>query len=292
VRADEVSWTGLAADDLDDLIGLARRCRAADGGLPLTAEPAFVRRRWAAEGSTARLGRDARGFLVAAAAVRVSGDVATVGTLVDPEARGHGLAAHLLDWGRAAAAHRAAATIVETESLTADQAALFAERGMRQVFAEDVLRIDLTPPIAAPAWPDGAIVHAWDVATAPRFFAVYEAAFRERPGFPAPDAADWIGDLDDDDDFRPAWSLLVEVPGWGDAGFVTAAVGWIDQVGVIPAARGRGLGATLTRASLSRMRADGATEAWLNVNVDNPAAKNVYLRLGFTESGRRARFAA
>ena len=146
-------------------------------------------------------------------------------------------------------------------------------------------------PRAAPAWPAGAILQTWTDEAAPRFFAVYEAAFRERPGFPHHHAATWIGDLEEDDDFRPALSLLVEVPGLGDAGFVTAAAGWIDQVGVIPQARRLGLGAALTRESLTRMRADGATEAWLNVNVDNPA-KNVYLRLGFIESGRRARFEA
>jgi mycothiol synthase len=72
---------------------------------------------------------------------------------------------------------------------------------------------------------------------------------------------------------------------------VTAGLGWIDQVGVVPAARGRGLGAALVLAALSRMRAAGETEAWLNVNVDNPA-RRLYERLGFHRRGRRARFAA
>lgn len=270
---------------------LAGRCLAADGGLPLTAEPDFVRRRWTAEGSSIRVGRDRGGRLVAAAGVRVSDGTATLVTLVDPAERKHGYAAELLDWGLREAAGRAGRTVVETESLTTEQAALFAQRGLRQVFAEDVLRIDLTAPVPAAPWPAGAILQTWTDEAAPRFFAVYEAAFRERPGFPHHHAATWIGDLEEDDDFRPALSLLVEVPGLGDAGFVTAAAGWIDQVGVIPQARRLGLGAALTRESLTRMRVDGATEAWLNVNVDNPA-KNVYLRLGFIESGRRARFEA
>lgn len=291
MRADDVSWGRLDDADLDNLVALAGRCLAADGGLPLTAEPAFVRRRWAAEGSTTRIGRDGRGRLIAAGGARPTGDATTVTTLVDPGVRERGYAAELLDWGLAEAGRRGGPVIVETESLTPEQAELLTSRGLRQVFAEDVLRIDLTSPVPSPVWPAGAIVHPWTAETAPRFFAVYEAAFRERPGFPGHPAATWIGDLEEDDEFRPAWSLLVELPGLGDAGFVTAAVGWIDQVGVIPEARGRGLGSALTAESLVRMRADGATEAWLNVNVDNPA-KDVYLRLGFTESGRRARFEA
>jgi ribosomal protein S18 acetylase RimI-like enzyme len=37
------------------------------------------------------------------------------------------------------------------------------------------------------------------------------------------------------------------------------------------------------------MVADGAVEAWLNVNVDN-AAIGLYRRLGFRVAGRRARY--
>jgi ribosomal protein S18 acetylase RimI-like enzyme len=71
---------------------------------------------------------------------------------------------------------------------------------------------------------------------------------------------------------------------------VTAAVGWIVQVGVMPAVRGRGLGRALITEALSRMAADGEREAWLNVNVDNPGAAQLYRRLGFTDRGRRARY--
>jgi ribosomal protein S18 acetylase RimI-like enzyme len=83
--------------------------------------------------------------------------------------------------------------------------------------------------------------------------------------------------------------VIATVPGRGDIGFVTAAVGWIVQVGVVPAARGEGLGAALIREALTRMQDDGATEAWLDVNVNNPAAK-LYERLGFRHQGRRARY--
>jgi GNAT superfamily N-acetyltransferase len=60
--------------------------------------------------------------------------------------------------------------------------------------------------------------------------------------------------------------------------------------GVVPAARGRGLGGALVCEALARMAADGSPEAWLNVNVNNPGAAALYRRLGFADAGRRARY--
>jgi ribosomal protein S18 acetylase RimI-like enzyme len=214
---------------------------------------------------------------------------ATVTVLVGPEIRPRGYAAELLDWGLDEAARRDGPVTVETESLTPALAELFASRGLVQVFAEDVMRIDLTRPVPVAAWPEGTTLLEWSAETAPRFFAVYQAAFRERPGFPGMPAEEWISDVAGDDEFRPGWSVLAEVPGIGDAGFVTAAVGWIVQVGVRPDARGNGLGAALVEEALGRMVADGAVEAWLDVNVNNVAIV-LYRRLGFRVEGRRARY--
>jgi ribosomal protein S18 acetylase RimI-like enzyme len=151
------------------------------------------------------------------------------------------------------------------------------------------MRID--PAVTTPAeWPDGTDLVEWSEETALRFHAAYEASFRERPGFPGVPAHEWIADNAGDDDFRPRWSVVANVPGLGDAGFVTAAAGWIVQVGVVPQARGRGLGAALMREALTRMTADGSPEAWLNVNVNNPAAAALYRHLGFAATGRRARY--
>ena len=57
----------------------------------------------------------------------------------------------------------------------------------------------------------------------------------------------------------------------------------------MPAWRGRGLGAHLVARSLRALRKAGCEEAWLAVNVDNPAHE-LYLRLGFEDSGIRARY--
>ncbi|GIF21281.1 hypothetical protein Ate02nite_40110 [Paractinoplanes tereljensis] len=376
-----------------DLIGLAERCLRADGGMPLAIEPWFLRRRWAApEGVTFALRPSEGGPLLAAGAVCPSDDGVIVTGLVDPDARGRGLGARVLDHGLLLAGDTA--VTIETESLTDAAAALFESRGFKQVFAEDIMRIalpsappagpaaaspaaaDLTaadptatdpraagpataspavagpataspamagptvaagptlagpataspavagpatasPAVAGPAtaspatagptsagpaaeasggsvgvgagWADGLEVIGWSGSVAERFYAVYTAAFRERPGFPGESAAEWIAEYDDDEEFRAEWSVLVSDSG-GDLGFVTAALGWIVQVGVVPRGRGRGIGAALVREALGRMAADGAAEAWLNVNVNNPGAAALYRRLGFVERGRRARF--
>lgn len=240
----------------DAVRGRCRSCRAGRA-LPrrrrwpavLAADPAFLGRRWQAAGTSALQGRDRAGRLIAAGALRpVSGGVAFCG-LVDPRARGRGLGAHLLGWGLAEAA---GPVTVETESLTAAAAELFAAHGLEQVFAEDVMRIDLDTGVPAAAGPDGMRFSGWSGENAPRFHGVYAAAFRERPGYPGWSEAEWIAEVAGDDEFRPQWSVLATLPKLGDAGFVTAAVDWIVQVGVVPAARRRGVGEALVTEALRR----------------------------------------
>jgi ribosomal protein S18 acetylase RimI-like enzyme len=287
---DALAWAPLDDRASDDLAALAADVLAADGGLRVAAHPAFLRSRWRADGVVTLAARDA-GRLVAAGAVRPqpAEHGARFTALVHPAHRGRGLGGRLLDWGLAEGARLGAVT-VETESLVPAAEALFASRGLRQVFAEDVLRIDLANGVPDPAWPEGTTLREWTAETAPRFFAVYEAAFRDRPGFPGYPAEEWIADVDEDDDVQRQWSVLATVPGAGDAGFVLVEPNRIVQLGVVPAARGAGLGAALVREALRRIRSGGAAEAFLEVNVDNPAGR-LYRRLGFTDAGRRARFA-
>jgi mycothiol synthase len=236
----------------------------------------------------------AGGMLLAAIAVRPGPRGPMVTGLVDPAARGRGIGSRLLDAALAVAAEFEVATAgfvtVETEGLSADAEKLFQSRGLRQFFAEEVMRIDLAAaPVPGPAWPAGTTVAEWNGKTAERFFQVYAASFRERPGYPDPSAAEWIEDTAEDDDFQPERSLLATLPEIGDAGFVSVGDNWIQQVGVVPAARRTGLGGALIREALRRMASAGLHEGWLCVNVDNPAA-SLYRRIGFEGAGHRARY--
>jgi len=57
---------------------------------------------------------------------------------------------------------------------------------------------------------------------------------------------------------------------------------------VAPEARKRGVAAALVAAQLAAARAEGFRRVGLMVNVENTAARRLYERLGFRDSGRRA----
>jgi mycothiol synthase len=135
----------------------------------------------------------------------------------------------------------------------------------------------------------------WSTQLAGQFFAVYAAAFADRPGFPGWSSEQWIEWISDDPDFAPQWTLLADADG-RDIGFVAGApdphrdAGWIVQVGVVPDARARGLGSALVAEVMRRIQAAGRQAVLLNVNTNNPGAASVYRRLGFTTTGQRARY--
>jgi [ribosomal protein S18]-alanine N-acetyltransferase len=61
----------------------------------------------------------------------------------------------------------------------------------------------------------------------------------------------------------------------------------ILTIGVLPAARGRGIGAALMNAALAAAAAKGAKAMFLEVAADNTAARALYARLDFAQVGLR-----
>ncbi|OJW24136.1 MAG: hypothetical protein BGO51_07115 [Rhodospirillales bacterium 69-11] len=61
----------------------------------------------------------------------------------------------------------------------------------------------------------------------------------------------------------------------------------ILTLGVVPSARGRGIGADLLRRAGEIAAGAGATCMYLEVAVGNAAARRLYARAGFEEVGRR-----
>lgn len=280
-----VQWSALAEADLPDLADLAQACLRADGGLPLLAEETMLRRHYLSGVGIG--GRDATGDLVAAAGVMVDGAGRHAATgLVRPSARAQGLGPQLAAWCREHSGGVLLRVVVETTSPETDR--FLVGLGLRRTFAEHVMRHDLAdvPRVRAP---DGIRKVAWDASTAPLFHEAYRRSFATRPGFPDTPLAEWVPDVADEPGFRPERSRVALDAEGAPVGFVTLTDDWVDQVGVVPEWRGRGLGAHLVARSLRALRKAGCEQAWLCVNVDN-AAHGLYLRLGFHDAGLRCRY--
>jgi mycothiol synthase len=146
-----------------------------------------------------------------------------------------------------------------------------------------------TPPLDA-LLPSGITFATWVPALAGQFYAVYQAAFRERPGYLDRSQEEWLAwTATDDDDFLPELSLLACHDGI-PVGFITCAEACVIQLGVRPEWRDRGIGSALLNEALRRFRAQGVDHMLLSVNVNNPSAARVYTRLGFERVGRRAKY--
>jgi mycothiol synthase len=280
-------WGPLTEADLPSLVRLARSCLEADGGLPHLMEPQTLRSRVLAGPSTGA--RDELGDLVAAAGVVHDADGgATMLGMVHPSFRRLGVGSDLLRWARQHAQGRPLRVAVEAHSGSTED--LMREHGLVQTFAETVMRHDLRdiPRVGLPA---GIRTVPFGAETSHAFYTAYVRSFADRPGFPHPTESEWLGWLREDPDFRPDLSRVALDEDGEPVGFVTVSRGWVDQVGVVPQRRGAGLGAHLTVRSLTAIAASGADEAWLCVNVDNPTARELYEKLGFTVYGTRARYA-
>jgi mycothiol synthase len=146
--AGDLTWSALDDDSFDELRALAQACLEADGGLPLFTGEQMLRGRMLIGESIAA--RDASGALVAAASVSLGDSGATTTGMVHPARRGEGLGTRLLQWARDRAAHSPLTVAAETLSDRAER--LYARFGLAEIFAEDVMRHDLSdvPDVPAP----------------------------------------------------------------------------------------------------------------------------------------------
>jgi len=288
-----LSWRALEQSDLRAVTSLARRCLSFDGGQPNAADPDVLARWYTADARTCA-GWDGD-ELICVSSLRLpegqggGSDAVTTG-LVHPHHRRRGIGEHAFDWAAGQAGNRALRA--ETEMLNEGAHVLYLSKGLSQVFAEDVMQLDGRAGLSAAHGPEELVLSHWGQADPARFFAVYQASFRDRPGFPGWTQERWIEWISGDEDFRADWTLLASIDG-DDVGFVVGdATSWIAQMGVIPPARGKDVGATLLGEAVRLMRSGGESTITLNVNVDNPRAIALYRRFGFTRTGSRARYEA
>jgi ribosomal protein S18 acetylase RimI-like enzyme len=169
--------------------------------------------------------------------------------------------------------------------------ARYERHGFSLAAAEDLLGRDLSQPIPDLTLPAPLRYVTWDPDRSAAFHAVYQAAFRERPGFPDWSEELWRGAFIEHAEFLAEHSLLV-LDGTVGVAYVVCAVddnpeaaasqAWINQIGVHPDYRSRRLGSVVLAEVLRRFRAAGFQQALLDVNVNNPRARRVYEQLGFT----------
>ena len=60
---------------------------------------------------------------------------------------------------------------------------------------------------------------------------------------------------------------------------------YISRVGVLPSARGQGIGTRLLVQAMQWMARDGLKGVWLNTQEDNVQSRAVYTSLGFEVEG-------
>ena len=298
-----LDWRSLRPADAAAITALVATCLAADGGLELGATEAYVREHYLPAWPGASIGAfEADGPLVACAAVQPTHTPeeyrATMVGQVHPTYRRRGFGTFLLRWSIAEGSRLLASCPLDrphvlqltTESLTEAGGHLFEQHGFTQQFAEDVMRRDVKTTLPDIPIPGGISFATWAPALAGQFFAVYQAAYRERPGYPDWNLEEWVAWLGtDEDDFRPELSLLAycdDLP----VGFIVCADRWIGQIGVRPEWRERGIGSALMIEVFQRFRAAGGDYMLLGVNVNNPRAAQVYARLGFERVGQRGRY--
>ncbi len=299
-------WRAITRDDLTTLVRLAEECQKVDGGLAFLNEPDNLKDRYFPDAPGAGIGAfTADERLVACFAVHLvhasDTEIAIIVGQVQPEWRNKGIGTYLMHWSRVQA--QALFTTsgagkrllrIATESLTEPAIHRYHADGFESVFEELVMQRDLRLPLPdSPLLPDMSIT-TWQPTQADQFFQAYDAAFRDRPGFPGYSAAQWISDYNEDEHFKTEWSLLARSSAGLPVGFVTASAeqpgGYVIQVGVIPEQRRRGIASALIVETMRRMQAAGKSPAQLVVNVNNPGAIQTYLALGFATVGRRARY--
>lgn len=203
-----------------------------------------------------------------------------------------GLGAALMAWAEAAARANYAANLrvgetvqfrAEADTPTDGAVALYRSAGLELAVAEDEMTRTLEdlPRCDIPA---NLCVLSWGAMTAPLFYHAYDAAFRDRPGFPGWDEQRWRAAFTAADAFVPESSMVI-MDGPEPAAFAVlweeGETGWITQMGVRPGWRGQGLGEFMLTRALRSFARRGLMTAALEVATNNPHARRLYERMGF-----------
>ena len=211
---------------------------------------------------------------------------------VQPGHLRRGLGSALMSWAESAARANYASNLRagDTVHLRAEAAdppegavALYRSAGLELAVAEDEMTRSLhdVPRLEVPS---DLCLLSWGAMTAPLFFHAYDAAFRDRPGFPGWDELRWRAAFTASDAFIPESSMVL-MDGPEPVAFAIlwaeGETGWITQMGVRPEWRGKGIGEFLLSRAARSFARRGLSHAALEVATNNPHARALYQRFGF-----------
>lgn len=219
---------------------------------------------------------------------------------VHPDRRGEGIGRALLDWqvARGTAVHAARHPEAPGRLTVLAQSTITGQEGLlrRAGFAPARWFQQMSRPLTGlpePRTVEGVQLVPFDWARDEQVRHAHNAAFTEHYGSSERDRTSWEAMFTGQRAFRPDLSVLAvgdeEVLGYvlayvHDAD--TAATGQVDayygQIGVVPAARGRGLSKAVITAALAAASAAGCASASLEVDTDNVSdAQGLYEAMGF-----------
>jgi len=227
---------------------------------------------------------------------------------VDPSCRGRGIGRRLLAWQIERATERLAGTTaglpryvrVEQYDFVADAHRLYERCGLRAArwFDEMLRPLDAPLPRIRPV--DGVEIVDWPRERDAELRTVKNLAFAEHWGSAPMSEAAWAGwmtgahtrldlsvaALDRATGEIVGHCICTHAP--ADEAATGRREGWIDNVGTVPAARGKGLAPLMIAICLQRFAEHGFTHAALVVDADHPSnAPEIYRRLGFTTAFRQ-----
>lgn len=244
----------------------------------------FLRSEWGEDGfnlaTDAWVALDDQGSVLGyGQARRTEPEVVESWGVVDPACRGCGVGVALFDRIEARATEMLAGPSQGRfrHSINAADAAaaeMLAARGLRLLRHHWHMEVVLPVPLKPRVDPPGVSVKACDPRSdLPGLVAVLDEALADDRSYRRGRFEEWAREEMSSPDYDPALWQVARVDG-RLVGGVTAeasAVGWVSFLGVLAAARGRGIGTALLRHLFAGLAERGAPRALVNVDAGNPS---------------------